>query len=76
MRGLNKVHLIGTVETEPEVKYTDQRTARTAFGVAVNRQWKDAEGHVQQGTEWLPVLFIPAITSTTAVASHGPLGRA
>ncbi len=56
MRGLNRVQLIGNVGAEPEVKYTDQGTARTTFSVAINRQWKDADGQVHQETEWLPIV--------------------
>ena len=52
MRDLNRVQLIGHVGHDPEVTYTEQGTARTAFSVATSARWKDADGRVQEATEW------------------------
>src|ERR671932_2919510 len=49
---LNRVQLIGHVGHDPEVKYTEQGTARTTFSVATSQRWKDADGQVQEATEW------------------------
>ncbi len=52
MHDLNRVQLIGHLGHEPEVKYTEQGTARTTFSVATSAHWKDADGSVQEATEW------------------------
>ena len=52
MKDLNRVQLIGHLGQDPEVKYTAQGTARTTFSVATRDRWKDADGRVQEATEW------------------------
>jgi single-strand DNA-binding protein len=52
MKDLNRVQLIGHLGHDPEVKYTEQGTARTTFSVATSARWKDADGQVQEATEW------------------------
>jgi single-strand DNA-binding protein len=34
------------------VTYTATGTARTTFSVATSQHWKDADGQVQEATEW------------------------
>ena len=46
------MQLIGHLGHDPEVKYTEQGTARTTFSVATRARWKDAAGQVQEATEW------------------------
>jgi single-strand DNA-binding protein len=52
MHDLNRVQLIGHVGQDPEVRYTATGTARTTFSVATSTRWKDADGRVQEATEW------------------------
>jgi single-strand DNA-binding protein len=41
MANLNRVHLIGNLTRDPEVRYTPQGTAVADIGLAINRSWKD-----------------------------------
>ena len=52
MSNLNRVQLIGYLGQDPEVTYTAIGTARTTFSVATSQRWKDADGQVQEATEW------------------------
>src|ERR687885_924117 len=52
MKDLNRVQLIGHLGHDPEVTYTATGTARTTFSVATSTRWKDADGQVQEATEW------------------------
>ena len=52
MRDLNRVQLIGHLGHVPEVKYTATGTPRTTFTVATSQRWKDADGQMQEATEW------------------------
>ena len=52
MKDLNRVQLIGHLGQDPEVKYTEQGTARTTFSVATGAHWKDTDGHAQEAIEW------------------------
>ena len=52
MHDLNRVQLIGHLGQDPEVKYTEQGTARTTFRVATSQRWKDADAQAQEATEW------------------------
>ena len=52
MHDLNRVQLIGHLGQDPETKYTATGTARTTFSVATSARWKDADGQVQEATEW------------------------
>lgn len=44
----NKVLLLGNITRDPELRHTPSNTAVAAFGLAVNRQWKDAGGQEQK----------------------------
>ena len=52
MKDLNRVQLIGHLGHDPAVTYTATGTARTTFSVATSSRWKDADGKVQETTEW------------------------
>ena len=52
MNDLNHVQLIGHLGQDPEVMYTAIGAARTTFSVATSYHWKDADGQVQEATEW------------------------
>jgi single-strand DNA-binding protein len=51
-RSLNQVSLIGFVGQDPELRYTATGTAVTAFSIATNEAWKDADGNPKEKTEW------------------------
>jgi len=44
MRSVNKVILVGNLTRDPELKTTQGGQAICTFGLATNRQWKDADG--------------------------------
>jgi single-strand DNA-binding protein len=52
VRSLNKVLLIGNLTRDPEIRYTAGGAAVASFGLATNRSWKNAEGNVQESTEF------------------------
>lgn len=52
MASLNRVHLIGNLGRDPELRYTQSGKAVTNFSVATNEKWKDKDGNNQERTEW------------------------
>jgi len=53
---VNKVILLGRLGKDPEMRYTPQGHAVTAFSVATERTWTDVEGHEQKESEWHNVI--------------------
>jgi len=53
---LNKVILIGNLTADPELKYTASGTARAKFRIAVNRQWKNQSGELQEEVTFIPIV--------------------
>jgi len=53
---LNRVILIGNLTADPELRYTPSGTARTRFSIAVNRQFKNASGQLQEETTFVPIV--------------------
>lgn len=53
---LNKVILIGNLTADPELQYTSNGTARTRFRIAVNRQYKDSSGQLQEEATFIPIV--------------------
>ena len=53
---LNKVMIIGHVGADPEMRYTQNGKPQTRFRVAANSRWRDANGQLQEHTEWFNVL--------------------
>jgi len=51
-KSLNKVILIGNLGKDPEVSYTPSGIAVAKFSLATGEKWKDAEGNIQEKTEW------------------------
>ena len=50
---LNKVHLIGRLGRDPELRYTPlENTAVCTFSLATNEKWKDKSGKYQERVEW------------------------
>lgn len=53
---LNRIILIGNLTADPELRYTPSGTARTRFSVAVNRQYKNASGQLQEEVTFVPIV--------------------
>ena len=53
---LNRVILIGNLTADPEMRYTPNGTARTRFSIAVNRQYKNASGQLQEEVTFVPIV--------------------
>jgi len=53
---LNRVILIGNLTGDPELRYTPSGTARTRFSIAINRQFKNASGQMQEETTFVPIV--------------------
>jgi len=53
---LNRIILIGNLTADPELRYTPGGTARVKFSVAVNRQFKDASGKLQDEVTFVPIV--------------------
>ena len=51
-RSLNQVTLIGNVGQDPEVRTTANGGKVANFSLATSRTWKNANGDVQEKTEW------------------------
>jgi single-strand DNA-binding protein len=63
---LNKAMIIGNLGRDPEMRYTPNGQAVTQFTVAVNRNYKDAEGAWQEETEWFRVVAWGPLAERTA----------
>lgn len=50
---MNKVCLVGRLTASPELKYTTTNIATTRFSVAINRQFKDADG--ERKADFIPI---------------------
>ncbi|MFQ5398396.1 MAG: single-stranded DNA-binding protein [Anaerolineae bacterium] len=55
-KGLNKVMIIGWVDTEPEMRYTPTGRAVTSLSIATPRSWTSSEGERHEETEWFNVV--------------------
>ena len=49
---VNKVHLIGRLGADPDVRYAPSGSAVANFNLATNRSYKDKEGGTQEQTDW------------------------
>ena len=56
MRGFNRAIIAGNLTRDPEVRYTVNKKAFARFGVAVNSRWKNANGELQESTEFINVV--------------------
>ena len=53
MGSLNRVHLIGNLGGDPEVRYTKSGQAVASFSLATSEKWTDkTTGEKQEKTEW------------------------
>jgi single-strand DNA-binding protein len=56
MAGLNRVVLIGNLTDDPELRYTQNGTARTRFAIAINRKSRDREGNLREEVTFVPIV--------------------
>lgn len=63
---LNKCMIIGNLGRDPEMRYTPNGQAVTQFTVAVNRNYKGANGEWQEETEWFRVVAWGPLAERTA----------
>ena len=56
MRGFNRAIIAGNLTRDPEVRYTVNKKAYAIFAVAVNNTWKNANGEVQENTDYINVV--------------------
>ncbi len=63
---LNKAMIIGNLGRDPEMRYTPNGQAVTQFTVAVNRNFKGADGEWQEETEWFRVVAWGPLAERTA----------
>ena len=55
-QSVNKVILIGFLGEAPEVRFSQQGKPVGTFSVAVNENWKDAQGSRQERVEWFRIV--------------------
>ena len=56
MRGFNRAIIAGNLTRDPDVRYTVNKKAYARFSVAVNSTWKDANGELQENTEYINIV--------------------
>ena len=49
---VNKVVLVGHMGGDPETRFTPSGAAVANFNIATNESWRDANGDIQDKTEW------------------------
>ena len=69
---LNSVMVIGTVEADPEMRFSQEGVPVTNFTVGVNRHWRDREGNPQESTDWLHVVAWDKLAESCN--AHAPKG--
>lgn len=55
-QSVSKVILIGFLGDAPEVRFSQQGEPVSTFSIAVNENWKDAQGTKQERVEWFRVV--------------------
>lgn len=56
MANLNKVFIMGNLTRDPELKYTPQGAAVCNFSLAVNRQYKGADGEMKKEVSFFNIV--------------------
>ena len=52
MNNVNTVHLIGHLGANPELNTTENETRVCTLSLATSERWKDANGEIQEKTQW------------------------
>jgi single-strand DNA-binding protein len=55
MPSFNRIHLIGRLGKDPEIRQTNSGKNLSAFSLAVDRRWKGADGETNEATDWFNV---------------------
>ena len=55
-KGLNKVMLIGSVDGDPELRYTPNGRPVATFTIVVPRAWVSGEGDQHEESEWFNIV--------------------
>ena len=56
MAGLNRVMIIGSLGTDPEMRYTPNGNAVPSFNMATSRRYTSQDGERHEDTEWFTVV--------------------
>lgn len=56
MRGFNRAIIAGNLVRDPDVRYTVNKRAYARFTVAVSNRWKNANGELQENTDYITVV--------------------
>lgn len=56
MRGFNRAIIAGNLTRDPEVRATVNKRTYARFTVAVNNRWKNANGEIQENTDYINVV--------------------
>jgi single-strand DNA-binding protein len=56
MNGFNRAIIAGNLTNDPDLRYTVNKKAFARFGVAVNNRYKNANGEVQESTDYINVV--------------------
>lgn len=57
MKSVNKIILLGNLAAEPEFRTLSNGTAVATVSMATNESYKDAQGNMQDLTEWHKLVF-------------------
>ena len=63
---LNRVSLIGSLGSDPELKHTPQGVAVASFNIATNEGYKDQSGQWQDKTEWHRIVLWRGMAETAS----------
>jgi single-strand DNA-binding protein len=62
----------GNLTADPEIRFFDGGSAKASFSIAVNSQWKDASGQMQERTSYFDVVAWKALAEDIVrVATKG-----
>jgi len=70
-KSLNKVMVIGWLDSDPEIRYTPSGRPVTSFSVNTSRTWTSAEGEKHEEMEWFNVVAWGSL----AEMCHGRLSK-
>ena len=56
MKGFTRAVIAGNLTKDPELRYTVNKKAFARFGVAVNTTWKNANGELQESTDFINIV--------------------
>lgn len=61
---LNKIHLIGRLGKDPEIRHSEGGTQIATFTLATSEKYKDKNGEKKEDTEWHNIVFFGKISET------------